>query len=134
MNTPIVKPTKVGQTVVFHTPFEDECKFQQYLIKEITEESILMVAIHTTLSIPPSQRVSINDVTVVDETIMRKVGTTFINVGYGMSKGLYNICVEGTDAVSLWFDVYTMNDYLKMSDEEFLDETRVYLEISEINN
>jgi hypothetical protein len=63
--------------------------------------------------------------------ILRQVGDVQLNEGQLMARGLYNLFNTETKQVSLWFDDEVKDSMLELSDDEFLEESRIKFEISE---
>lgn len=62
--------------------------------------------------------------------VLRQVGDIKLNEGSLMAKGLFN--VSNNDDVSFWFDKETADDLIQMSEDDFFDEARVKIEISNL--
>lgn len=63
--------------------------------------------------------------------VIREVQGFKINKGDGMARGLYNITNEEilaqseTEGVSLWFDEESKDEYMALSDEDFVDFAKI---------
>lgn len=64
--------------------------------------------------------------------VLRQVGSVQLNEGQLMAKGLNNLFNTETQQVSLWFDDEIKDAMLKLSDEEFLEESRMKFEVAEL--
>lgn len=62
--------------------------------------------------------------------VLREVNNIQLNEGDGMSKGLFNLSNEDSESLSLWFDGDVKDSLMKMSDDEFIEESRIKFEIA----
>jgi hypothetical protein len=64
--------------------------------------------------------------------VIRQVDNVQLNEGQLMAKGLNNLFNTETNQVSLWFDDEVKDAMLKLSDEEFLEESRIKFEVADM--
>jgi hypothetical protein len=64
--------------------------------------------------------------------VLREVNNIQLNEGDGMAKGLFNLSNEDSGALSLWFDGDVKDSLMKLSEDEFIEESRIKFEIAEL--
>ena len=61
---------------------------------------------------------------------LRQVGDIQLIKGKLASEGLYNVFNVVTEELGFWFDDEVKDTFLNMTDDEFLDESRINFEIT----
>ena len=61
---------------------------------------------------------------------LRQVGDVQLIKGKLASEGLYNVFNVVTEELGFWFDDEVKDTFLNMTDDEFLDESRINFEIA----
>lgn len=63
---------------------------------------------------------------------LRQVGDVQLIKGKLASEGLYNVFNVVTEELGFWFDDEVKDTFLNMTDDEFLDESRINFEIASL--